>query len=202
MTDPLMTGDRFTIIHDGAGFSRTEKIAAIMRNPIACRTLRVCWAGADQSQNCGRCEKCVRTQLNFLANGATRMPECFPGDLDLELIRTMDVSSEHQVTELESIVTYAKCHGIAGAWLTALEERVAAWKPLDHSVRARRLAGGPLKQSVAAALTRAGIEQPAKRIWRSARRAVLKSMEQWTKPAQSPLPLPPAESPTSPTART
>lgn len=76
ITDGLMSSDLLTLKHDGAGYSRTDKIAEIMKSPIAVKTLKVCWAGVDQAVNCGVCEKCVRTHLNFLAAGATATPAC------------------------------------------------------------------------------------------------------------------------------
>ncbi|MGH9641604.1 MAG: hypothetical protein ACRD3Q_04200, partial [Terriglobales bacterium] len=62
-TDYLLSGDGFSIVHDAAAFSRTEKIAAIAKDPVATSVVKVCWDAADLSTNCGICEKCVRTRL-------------------------------------------------------------------------------------------------------------------------------------------
>ena len=71
VTDHLLSGGELTIVHDGAAFSRTDKIAFLTGFPAALQSLKVCWEGKQQGRNCGVCEKCVRTQLNFLAVGMT-----------------------------------------------------------------------------------------------------------------------------------
>ena len=68
-TDYLLSGGSMDIVHDGAAFSRTKKATLIAKNSFARKSVKVCWQGAEQGQNCGVCEKCVRTQLNFLAAG-------------------------------------------------------------------------------------------------------------------------------------
>src|SRR5262249_536940 len=69
VTDHLLSGGCLNVIHDGAAFSRTEKIAFLSGSPAALQSLKVCWEGKNQGRNCGVCEKCVRTLLNFLAVG-------------------------------------------------------------------------------------------------------------------------------------
>lgn len=69
VADHLMSGDLIQLVHDGAGYSRTEKVARLADCPLAVERLKVCCSGRDPSTNCGRCEKCLRTMLNFLAAG-------------------------------------------------------------------------------------------------------------------------------------
>ncbi|MBY0510479.1 MAG: hypothetical protein K2P94_10070 [Rhodospirillaceae bacterium] len=142
VTDHLMTGDRFAVVHDGAGFSRTDKIAAIMKNSLACKTLKVCWAGADQSENCGYCEKCVRTQLNFSAAGAKSSPPCFPSELDVNDIRRIQINNKYQLAELASILAYAREHGVSAPWMPVLQDRLTTWQPVDPGVLERQVNGG------------------------------------------------------------
>lgn len=173
VTDHLMSGDLFSIVHDGAGFSRTDKIAAFLDHPIACRTLKVCWAGADQSENCGRCEKCIRTRLNFLAAGATGRPACFPDDLNLDHLRAVPISNGIQAGEMRGLLAHAARNNVSGPWMAVLEERLAAWRPTDAAVLEREKKGGAVKRALVRMVSRLGLEAPAKRVWRPARRAVL-----------------------------
>jgi hypothetical protein len=92
-TDYLLSGDGFSIVHDGAGFSRTEKIAVIAQDPVATKAIKVCWEAADLSTNCGICEKCARTMLNFKAVGVDR-PSCFDGEITPEQIRRIRFGNE------------------------------------------------------------------------------------------------------------
>jgi len=184
VTDHLMSGDRFTIIHDGAGYSRTEKAALISKHPLACQTLKVCYAGADQSANCGRCEKCVRTQLNFLAAGAVNVPPCFPVTMDLDDIRNIKVHNVAQLVELTSLVDHATANNISGPWLSILQERIAAWQPTEAAQMFQQNFGGPLKRSVAKTLATIGLDEPAKKAWRSVRRSILKTVYQIVSPSR------------------
>lgn len=173
ISDHLMTTDRMSIIHDGAGFCRTEKVNAITKFPTALRSLKVCWAGADQSNNCGRCEKCIRTRLNFIAANYAN-PECFEGDLDLELIKDLYVENEGQLNELKGILTYANEHNISGLWADALMQRINTWIPVDDETLNRKRYGSPTKKAIVKAIEKAGLRAPVQKIWRSSRRSVYK----------------------------
>jgi hypothetical protein len=120
-TDYLLSGDGFSIVHDGAAFSRTEKIAAIARDPIATRAIKVCWEAPDLSTNCGVCEKCVRTRLNFKAVGIDN-PSCFDGELTPQQIRRIRFSNESQRAGFRSILAYAESQALQGEWLEAMHE--------------------------------------------------------------------------------
>jgi hypothetical protein len=126
-TDYLLSGGLMDIVHDGAGFSRTQKVARIAQDPIAVRGLRVCWQGADQSRNCGLCEKCTRTHLNFLAVGHPN-PECFDAPLDLERVRTIEIGSPATLMELETILEHAASRA-QEEWYRILAARVAELRP-------------------------------------------------------------------------
>jgi hypothetical protein len=126
-TDHLLSGDCLTIIHDGAGFSRTEKVEAIARYPNATAGLKVCWEGADPAVNCGVCEKCVRTRLNFLAIGEAR-PACFEGVLETRHITHVPLRRHLHCDELRSILEFARSHGCEGDWIEALEQRITAYE--------------------------------------------------------------------------
>ena len=86
VTDHLLSGGQMAIVHDGAAFCRTDKIAFLADVPAALRSLKVCWEGKDQGRNCGVCEKCVRTQINLMAVGVADAP-CFDRSLDPRGIR-------------------------------------------------------------------------------------------------------------------
>jgi hypothetical protein len=70
------------IVSDGAGATRTQKVAALAAEPLAMRWLRVCWENHDRAYNCGRCEKCLRTKVALQAVGALELCRMMPGPLD------------------------------------------------------------------------------------------------------------------------
>lgn len=93
ITDPLLSSGDFRVIHDGAGFSRSEKLQALAEWPLGIQNLRVCWAGDKHDSNCGRCEKCVRTRLNLLVAGIEN-PQCFSDPIDSSLFKNMILKNE------------------------------------------------------------------------------------------------------------
>ena len=75
ITNHLLSGGGFEIHTEGGGFTRTQRVALINDYPEIAAKLRVCWEGPLTGGNCGRCEKCIRTKLNFMAINAP--PVCF-----------------------------------------------------------------------------------------------------------------------------
>jgi hypothetical protein len=69
--DPLWSSAALRVVHAGAERWRTQKLLAIIDEPLVRRHLRVCWRNLAPTGNCGRCEKCVRTML--ILEGAGRL---------------------------------------------------------------------------------------------------------------------------------
>lgn len=122
-TDHLLSGGAMQMIHDGAAYSRTEKVQFLASESTAIGHLKVCWEGTEPDRNCGRCEKCVRTRLNLLAAGLAGN-ECFDAPLDLADIRRIPIRTTGQLNELISILEFAREHGVAGDWVAPLRRRV------------------------------------------------------------------------------
>lgn len=123
ITDPLLSSRSFQIIHDGAGFTRIEKVKQIAQWPTALQNLRVCWQGEQKDRNCGHCEKCIRTILNFRVAGLG-LPPCFERDIDERDILSLPVLNKSILGECVSILATAKTNSISDSWVTALEEYV------------------------------------------------------------------------------
>ncbi|HHB81915.1 MAG TPA: hypothetical protein ENK61_00420 [Devosia sp.] len=70
VTNPNLSSNSFKIVTEGLGFSRSQRAAYINENSDLAPHIRVCWENAHTGTNCGTCEKCIRTQLNFRAVGA------------------------------------------------------------------------------------------------------------------------------------
>jgi hypothetical protein len=115
VTDHLLSGGAFRILHDGADHTRREKIRALTAWPEGSNNLRVCWAGSDKGRNCGRCEKCVRTMLAFRLNDLS-IPDCFPRVAPLhQLVREVKVTRWwHRLVE------EADTRGVREPWVGAL----------------------------------------------------------------------------------
>lgn len=154
ISDHHMGGDVMKIVHDGAGYSRTEKIKVVAGYPVATKCLRVCWQGADQSKNCGVCEKCIRTKMNFLATGLP-VPECFDSGLDLGSIRDVSIHNYAQKNEFDDLLAYAKRNRISDPWVTALTARLDRRMPWQKN---------PLRQFAISFLDKLGLKDSLKRL--------------------------------------
>lgn len=124
--DYLLSGSDFGVVHDGAGFSRTQKAELLATNDVVRRVLQVCWQGPDRAENCGVCLKCLLTQLNFAAVGARDLPVF--GRLDLDRVRNLRSYSESATVALEILVEYARARGDTSEWVDVLGERVASFR--------------------------------------------------------------------------
>jgi hypothetical protein len=130
LIDRLLSSTSMRIVHDGAGFSRPEKIREIGEWPAAMRDLRVCWKGVHRDRNCCRCSKCALTILGFRAVGLGR-PSCFPEDVSDRHIRTI---SWVYPPDVRQVLDAANERGVSVSWVGALRASY------DRAVRHVRLA--------------------------------------------------------------
>jgi hypothetical protein len=149
ITDRLLSGDMMTIVHDGAGYSRTEKAELLLGFPFAVEGLKVCWEGRDPEKNCGRCEKCLRTRLNFAAAGCND-PPCFSGAFEEKMLSELVAQTSAQLAELDGISTFARRRRLSYPWVDALRRRIwlsrlaiptkraVRWNEMRGWLRARR----------------------------------------------------------------
>jgi hypothetical protein len=132
LTDPLLSTGRFSILHDGAECSRSEKAGFVARWPEILRDLWVCSQWPEADHNCGVCEKCIRTVLNFRVAGHGP-PACFPADVTDRQIRSARLRSFGQYDEWESLLQCARERGLEKqSWVQQVE------RPLKRYRRRRR----------------------------------------------------------------
>lgn len=143
--DPLMGTECFSIVHDGAGYNRIEKVERVAVNEVATKGLRVCWRDTSYTKNCGVCEKCILTQLEFLALGHAN-PPCFDRPLDTRLIDTVTPASLSRLRGYEWVLETSKAFD-AQPWRMALEKRVRKLRNKEAAKNLRaslgRLMGRP-----------------------------------------------------------
>lgn len=103
VTDPLFSTRDTAIVYDGVAYLRTEKLEAIADSPVALETLRVCY-DTWTDQNCGKCNKCLRTMLGLELCGSLTACATLPHPVDLvEKIDAMDCSHFADLRELEDL---------------------------------------------------------------------------------------------------
>jgi hypothetical protein len=121
ITNPMLASDGFRIVTDGGGFSRTGKVDLIRNHPEVTRYLRTCWEGPQTGGNCGYCEKCVRTKLNFLALGS-EPPPSLPGRVGWKNLLHLRARNKVQLSFLVDILDFARKYGksLIPVWKLAL----------------------------------------------------------------------------------
>lgn len=91
LVDTNYSSFKLKIRHDGIMQSRIEKIKLITGWDVALQRVKVCspnWPG----DNCGECEKCIRTMLGLLALGDLRKTKAFPfDDVSSEMVRKIKI---------------------------------------------------------------------------------------------------------------
>ncbi|MDW6026299.1 hypothetical protein SAZ10_31525 [Mesorhizobium sp. BAC0120] len=120
---PMFSTPSFEIIYHGLGFTRTEKAAALSDWPEAVSNLRVCWLDVETGKNCGSCEKCIRTKLNFMAAGLP-LPESLAEPPTPRQIRQINARNRVQLELLEDILNFAKNRGAQEYWIDPLKVAV------------------------------------------------------------------------------
>lgn len=118
ITNALMSSSTFKIRTEGMGYSRSRRLAFIVDNSDLAPLLRVCWEAGHTGRNCGRCEKCIRSQLNFRATGASL--DAFDSTASLLRIGwypTTDAEAENYA--MRDALRVAKERGVGGSWRLA-----------------------------------------------------------------------------------
>jgi len=127
ITDPLLSSAGLTVVEDGAGLNRSEKIAQLAGWPAGVAALRVCWEGAQRDGNCGECEKCVRTMYNFLAAGLP-IPVCFDRAPTLAVLDQVRLRSAVLAEEWRQVLLAAERNGIGDAWVQVARRKLARYR--------------------------------------------------------------------------
>lgn len=140
ITNPMLSGSDFEIVTEGGRYTRTDRVKFLTETPDVAKNLRVCWEGQASGKNCGRCEKCIRTKLNFMAVGSA--PLCFDRPPTLTEILRLRARNAVQLAYLVDILQSARRNGISNPWTKALTACVwrGSMELAAHSLK-RRLIG-------------------------------------------------------------
>lgn len=116
MLDHLLSTETTQFIHDGASATRVAKTIAIAGWPDTHSRLRVCFQGAQYStdrgvfENCGFCEKCLRTMIPLEIVGLLNDFSTFSGRLDFKKIKSIRyLSPSSRTFAIENMVFARQC---------------------------------------------------------------------------------------------
>ena len=130
VTDSYFSSDTFRFISDGYEHSRTERANIIKDWKVGLENLRVCWQNTkDLSSNCGHCEKCIRTKLNFLVSGVSYLPSMPKQFTPKEIINKHLVSKKETLIFYKEIYDYAvENSSVSPKILKILKKQINIWE--------------------------------------------------------------------------
>jgi hypothetical protein len=118
--DPLWSNERLEVLHFGDQVYRSDKLLAIVDEPLVQQHLRVCWKNKNEDLNCCQCEKCVRTMLLLQTCGKLDSYKGF--------------SSRDQLPQM-----IRRVHGMMAGLLPVYEDFLVRGLPLDTAKAVRAL---------------------------------------------------------------
>lgn len=89
---PVLATEATAIILDAGNISRTEKTEFIANKSVTYEHLRVCWENVDGLNNCGHCEKCLRTMVELELSGQLSQYSTFQEPLTIEKIEHVNIN--------------------------------------------------------------------------------------------------------------
>ena len=119
--DPLLSSGGMEIRDDGVELIRDEKAAALSHYPEALEDLVVCFEQPGFAGNCCRCEKCIRTMINFLAVGEP-IPPSFPHPIDPKRVGKRLVTHVRQ-SQVRTTLRIARSMGVRHPILRRLRRK-------------------------------------------------------------------------------
>ncbi len=128
MTDPHLGSECLAVTHDSADRTRDEKTDLVATSDTALQHLRVCFKNPDDTYNCGRCEKCVRTMLNLLAAGALDRCTAFPLPLTPTLIHQVEIPADIVLYHAEANLKRLEARGTDPSIILAVRDLVLRYR--------------------------------------------------------------------------
>lgn len=130
-TDHLLSGNEMEVFHDGAGYSRPQKIAFLAREaPSLLSLAQFCWQGERRAKNCGNCDKCVHTRLSLRAAGQSE-GICFETPFQSNMVEKINFGAE-TLGDLLPLIHLAESNGCTDPWVGEIKERIAPFMPVMH----------------------------------------------------------------------
>lgn len=110
LTDPLLSSSALTVKHDGAMYNRVEKTKYLAKHLSLLKNLHVCY-NESSADNCGACQKCVRTlaTLELLGMQSNGLP--FREKFNFNRVRKTFLADKNDIGFFIEIYEAAKREG-------------------------------------------------------------------------------------------
>lgn len=146
--DPLWGSENLSFKNDGGEATRVEKSKLVATEDVALDTLRVCYKQVDGKYNCGKCEKCIRTLLNFTAIGSGDKLQTFPHKLTPKMIRKIRMRNEGGHAFILENLKALKSNNGNPKLIRALEFAIVRSRISNIFISLRQIIVGEKKQTI------------------------------------------------------
>lgn len=125
VTDQFLNSNNYKLIVDDIEAGRTEKAALVKQWKTGIANLKVCSEMIDGVLNCGICEKCMRTYLNFRACGVYELA-CMNVKFDRRWLKYIDLPAK--LDPYDEIIKYVKEHNVKDDILLEIENKILNYR--------------------------------------------------------------------------
>ena len=107
-TNKLFSGSDFKLNNQNLDLTRIQKIEEIANNELVLNSIVFCSDSRFRPNNCGRCNKCIRTKMMFLIQTGY-IPEIFIDNSFTEShIKALDLKKRSEIAFIEDIINTSK----------------------------------------------------------------------------------------------
>ena len=150
MVDALLSTDQLQMIHDGAYYTRVDKLRLMKDWDALHELVRVCYETPDATHNCGHCAKCRSTMMILESLGVLQKFKTFPHAHAPSHYLSCRFNSPHERLCGRQIIATAESNGrkdLAWAGRIAMQRSeidiaVKRLRKLSHSLRRWMRLGG------------------------------------------------------------
>lgn len=151
LIDGLLSTDDLQVIHDGAAYSRFDKLSLMKDWQPLRHLLRTCYHRPDAFQNCGRCQNCRRTMMVLASLGVLDEFRTFPPIHNpLHYVNTEWETSHERLFGTQAIAQCAERGESGIAWAGKVAMQTSRFK---HSFKTAKAASRPLRHRLSNGLS-------------------------------------------------
>ncbi|RTZ97214.1 MAG: hypothetical protein DSY89_11130 [Deltaproteobacteria bacterium] len=130
LLDPEFSSYHLRIRHSHVELSRMDKLQVVYGWEAAFQNFRVCLANVPDRQNCGKCEKCVRTMLGLAGLGILDKTRAFiEDDVTADMLEPFEITIRHRPPFYRELLAPLKRQG-RDDLVSAIEKKLSGKPPL------------------------------------------------------------------------
>jgi 7-cyano-7-deazaguanine synthase in queuosine biosynthesis len=111
VTNAYFRGTDYKLTSMDADISRTQKVGFLATKPELLETITFCVNPSTRPENCGRCDKCVRTKAMFIVEHGSVPPIFMDSHFERHHTRSLNFNSRKEVAFFTELFARARAKG-------------------------------------------------------------------------------------------